>query len=401
MRGFKFWLVSLLSLSVVLFASCQVVKPQPVAKIVIALPLQQSVNGKAMWNAVQLLEREIQGRAGNHAVEFVYLDSSAVEGSLSSTDAEKETAQQAADDPDVVAYIGCASSARAKVAIPILNEAGVVTLSPSATWPGLTKPGFSPGAPGIFYPSGVRTFFRVAPTDDIQGSAAAHWAVQLGAKRVYIVDNENLYGQGVAGIFEVAAHDVGLEVIAHDSYNGSEISEAEVNSLAERIISTHPDLVFLGTSRFYGGGEVLAALRKRDPSIEVMVPDGMVKEQLLQEYPLEITDGVYGTGIALPADQLPSQKAVQFVTAYRDAYGEIPSSFAVNTYEATSVVITAISQISSSVNRSDVLQAMGNLGEYSGVLGEWSFADSGDMEPSLCSGWQVQDRTWKFVKVLK
>jgi hypothetical protein len=36
------------------------------------------------------------------------------------------------------------------------NCAGVVQISPSAMWPGSTKPGFAQGEPGIFYPTGQR-----------------------------------------------------------------------------------------------------------------------------------------------------------------------------------------------------------------------------------------------------
>src|SRR5262245_56422281 len=56
-------------------------------------------------------------------------------------DAEKElaTAKEAVEDKDVMAYIGPYNSGAAKVSMPILNAAGLVQITPSATWPGLTK----------------------------------------------------------------------------------------------------------------------------------------------------------------------------------------------------------------------------------------------------------------------
>ena len=380
-------------------AACQPKKPAAV-KIVIAMSVRGSVVGQSMEDAAHLAIDESGGKAGDVVVEAEFLDVTAPEDNPTSLDPEIEAAKQAAADPAVVAYIGCASSARAKAAIPILNRAGIVTLSPSATWPGLTKPGFAPGAPGEFYPSGSQTFFRVASSDDVQGGAAARWAARMGMQRIYIVDNENVCGQTIAGIFDVAAKDEGLEIVGRGSYNGSDVSEAEIAALADEIVAAQPDVVYLGASRVYGGGEMLSALRQRDASIQVLVPDGMVKDQLMQEYPAAVTEGVYGTNITLPAELLTSDQAKQFVAAYKEAYGKIPTSFAVNTYEEVKVVLYAIAH-AASPDRAGVLDAIRNLGEYSGVLGKWSFTNTGDIDRPLCSGWQIQNGAWKFVQVLK
>ena len=54
-----------------------------------------------------------------------------------------------------MAYIGTYNSGAAKIAMPILNRAGLLMISPANTWPGLTKPGKGdPGEPEIYRPSG-------------------------------------------------------------------------------------------------------------------------------------------------------------------------------------------------------------------------------------------------------
>ena len=47
----------------------------------------------------------------------------------------------------------------------------------------------------------MRNYFRVVPADDLQGAAAAAYAKQIGAKSVYVLDDTELYGHGIAAIF--------------------------------------------------------------------------------------------------------------------------------------------------------------------------------------------------------
>ena len=68
-------------------------------------------------------------------------------------------AQQIADDPTIVGVVGPTFSAEMKSAGPILNTAGVATLTPSATGTDLAKNGWT-------------NFFRGVANDSVQGSAA-------------------------------------------------------------------------------------------------------------------------------------------------------------------------------------------------------------------------------------
>src|SRR5205807_637361 len=84
--------------------------------------------------------------------------------------------------------------------IPILNQAGILQVSPSNTALQLTKnPGpAGKGAPGIYYPTGKRNYARVVPADHIQGAAQADWMKQLGVKKLYVLNDKQVYGAGVA-----------------------------------------------------------------------------------------------------------------------------------------------------------------------------------------------------------
>ena len=126
-------------------------------------------------------------------------------------------------------------------------------VSPAATAVGLTKlvPGAEKGEPDRFYPTGERTFARVVPADDVQASAAARWAKELGARRVFLVDDRSVEGRGLVEQFRIAAEG-NLTVIDR---KGMDPREDDYADLAEEIAGRRPDLVY------FGGGVESNALR--------------------------------------------------------------------------------------------------------------------------------------------
>ena len=272
-------------------------------KVALSFPLGLTV-GEDMLHGAELALEEANYQAGDVTIEPLIANTSDPEGSPVSPEMEKAAAEAASQDPEVVGYLGGATSDQTGAAMLALNEAGIVQLSASATWPGLTKPGFKPGEPGIYYPTGRRHFFRVATSDDVQGVLAAQWAADLGVERTYIIDDEGAYGQGIAGIFEVSVSDYDIEVVRRDSFPGADASEADLTSLSEEIIAAQPDLLYLGTSLATGEQAFLSVFqelnRASETEIMVMVPDGMVQDQLFDELGVELTDDIYATNIIVP-----------------------------------------------------------------------------------------------------
>lgn len=365
-------------------------------KIAVALPLR-SEGGQDLLNAAQLALDEAGSQAGGRAVTLVSFDTSDPEGNPSA-DLELQAAEQVSVDLSVVAYLGSMTNEQAKVALPVLNRASVVHLSPSATWPGLTKPGFWPGEPGIYYPTGYRSFFRLALSDEVQGAAAARWAKMLGVKSVYVVDDGTAYGKGIAGIFEVTFRDMEGGVLAHDTFEAVPATEGQLTAIATRIVEQQPDLVFLGSSLDGGGEEFLRVFRGVDQKTLLMVPNAMAQDELFADVGVGLTEGTYATNVFLPVEQRQSARA--FLQAYQTAYGREPSAAALNIYEAMKVLLTVIGQ-AEQPTREGVLAAMRNLGEFSGALGTWSFTSEGDISLTGIGGLVAHEGVWEFVQVLK
>ena len=143
-----------------------------VVKIVSSLPRTGSAKAQtdAIVNGIRIALEEAGDKCGPFDVVFGDWDDATAAAGQWTAEAETANARRAAHDPDVVAYIGTYNSGAAKIAMPILNRAGLLMISPANTWPGLTKPGKGdPGEPEIYRPTGKLNYTRVVPADDLQG----------------------------------------------------------------------------------------------------------------------------------------------------------------------------------------------------------------------------------------
>src|SRR4051794_11849273 len=159
-------------------------------KIVSSLPRTGSAKAQTdtMVNGIKMALDEAGYKAGDFTVRFEDMDDATAIAGQATADQESANARRAASDPSVLGYIGPYNSGVAKMSMPILNEAGLLMVSPANTAVGLTKPGLGEaGEPRMYRPSGKINYFRVVPADDLQGNLAADWAQEMGVKKVYVL----------------------------------------------------------------------------------------------------------------------------------------------------------------------------------------------------------------------
>src|SRR3954471_22690549 len=111
-----------------------------VIKIVSSLPRTGSSKGQSetVVNAInQRLEQDkSQACNGQFTIKYDDLDDATAAAGKWDPTQEANNANKAAADADVMVYIGTFNSGAAKVSIPILNQAGLVMISPANTYPG-------------------------------------------------------------------------------------------------------------------------------------------------------------------------------------------------------------------------------------------------------------------------
>ncbi len=371
-------------------------------KIVSSWPLtgQAEKVGTDSVKAIQMAIADHGGAAGGYAIAYEPLDdATAAKGAWDSAK-ESENANKAIADPDVMVYLGTFNSGAAKISIPILNQAGLAMISEANTWPGLTKKieGMTEAnEPDVYYPTGKRNYVRVVPTDDLQGSLAAQWAKDLGAKKVYILDDTELYGHGIALIFADAAKKLGLEVVGGPE--GIDKKAPDYRALMTNIRSKSPDLIYFGGITENNAGKLVQDMRAAGMTdVKFMGPDGIFTEGFIDAAGAA-AEGAYATFGGLPASQLKG-KGAEWYQRFKQQYNEDPEAYAVYAYEAASVALNAIDRAGKK-DRQAILEAVRNTKDFNGLLGTWSFTDTGDTTLKTMSGNQVKGGKWQFVKTLE
>ncbi len=244
-----------------------------------SLPRQGSSKGQTdtIVNAINMALEEKNGTAGGYTIKYSDKDDSTAAAGKWDEATEIKNANDAVADDKLVAYIGTFNSGAAKLSIPILCGKGMVMVSPANTYPGLTKAGKGEAdEPDKYYPNGcTRNYFRVVAADDLQGLAGAKWAAKLGAKNVYVLDDTELYGKGIADVFNKEAPGQGLTVLGRDGIDGK---ATDYKALAEKIKATNPDLVYYGGITQNNAGQLWRDLRDAMPSVKLMGPDGILED---------------------------------------------------------------------------------------------------------------------------
>jgi len=372
--------------------------PDPI-KIVSSLPRTGSSNSQttSIVNGIKLALDEAGGTIAGHALSYEDWDDASPERGAWDPALEAANADKAINDPSVIALIGPYNSGAAKISMPKTNAAGLLHVSPSVTWPGLTKPGIGEAnEPEVYRPAGTKNFFRVVPADDIQGLVAAEWAKSLGVKTAYVLHDRELYGKGVAEIFRRSAPLQGIQVL---EFEGIDPKASNYRSLATKIRQRRPDLVYFGGTTQSNAGQVAKDLKASGVTAKFMVPDGCFEQAFIQSAGAENLNGrTYITFGGVPPEQLQG-KGKAFYESYRNKYGSAPEAYAVYGYEAAQVVLEGIKR-APKVDRQSVIKAVSEIKEFDGALGKWSFDANGDTSLTVMSGNVVESGQFKFERLL-
>src|SRR5438034_11612528 len=150
-----------------------------------------------------------------------------------------------AANSSLIGVIGTFNSGCAAIEIPVLNQApggGLQMISPANTYGWLTEP-CAGNEPEKYYPDGTRTYARVAPSDPNQGAVQAKFMQQQGVKSLYILNDKEAYGLGVAKNTEGAAKALGIKILGFSAFDPK---STNFQALFTKIKNTNPDAIFIG-----------------------------------------------------------------------------------------------------------------------------------------------------------
>src|SRR5438046_333346 len=364
-------------------------------------PMQGAMlpEGTGMKNGVELAVAEVNGVVAGHCIEIVNLDDASPQTGKWDGAVEAATANQAAGDPLAIVYIGTYNSCAAKVSIPITNRAHMAQVTPANTYPGLTKKrGAAPGEPEIYRPGGFANYFRPIPADDIQGAVGAKWAKRLGVKKVYILNDQELYGKGIADVFEATAKKIGLPVVANE---GIDWKQPDQKPVLTKVRASGADLVYMGGVIETGAQVIIRQMKEVGlvaPRTRFMGPDGLLEEELLKG---DMCDAALGTDIRITFAGLTVEKmrvvGAKTYETYKTKYGKEPTSYALYAAEGGRVIVDAIKRAAPQIEkakdvtekREAVRKAIASTKNFEGINGKWSVDENGDVDYDAMAGLQI------------
>jgi branched-chain amino acid transport system substrate-binding protein len=377
----------------------------PTAKIVSDLPMQGANRAQTttMVNAIKLALQQRDYKAGDINIEYEVLDDATAQAGQWDAAKCAENAQSAAQDEEIIGWIGPFNSGCAAVEIPILNEAGLGMISPANTYIGLTKPGGEPDEPEKYYPTGERNYARVIVADDKQGKAGVALMLDEGFETVYILDDKETYGKGLADQFQQAAEDQGIEVLGREGIDGS---APNYRSLMNKIAEADPDAIYFGGIIENNAAQLIkdkVGAGMSNEEVAFIGPDGIFVDELLSQAG-DSAEGIYVTFGGLPQSEL-SEEGQKFVDEFESKYDEPIQPYTAYAYEAANVMLDAIENASEDAggevpDRQAVVEQIFATKDYQGALGTWSFDEDGDTTLTELSVQKVEGGEFTLDRVL-
>jgi len=273
-------------------------------------------------------------------------------------------------------------------------------VSPANTYVGLTHsgPGTAAGEPDKYYPTGKRNYIRIVAADDYQGAADALFAKQLGLKSVYILNDKEAYGLGVATDFKnsLVNPSVGIKVAGFAAWNGKASS---YTGLATKIKQSGADAVFLGGLICENGGKLVKDLRSvLGANVKILSPDGFTPISAVVDGAGTASEGQYVSVAGQPNENLgPTGK--KFVTDFsKQIGGQNPDPYSAYAAQAAQVLLTAIEK--SDGTRKSVAENLLNTKVTDGILGSFTINSDGDTNSNPVTIYQIKGGKQTTVKTI-
>lgn len=275
---------------------------------------------------------------------------------------------QVVNEADILGLVGLPFSGESKASGSIFNQAGLVTITPSATNPGLSQ-------------NGWKTFFRALGTDASQGPAAAKFMTDdLKATKVCVIQDDSDYGIGLA---TSTIKTLGDKASCQDKVK---TKQTDFSAVVSKVISEKPQAVFY--SGYYQEAAPFAQqLYDKGFTGKFVGPDGVKDEQFVKGAG-DAASNAFFTCPCVPADAFTA-----FTSAYKQATGQDPGTYSAEGYDATTVLLKGIDK--GAKNRAGLLDFVKNY-DGQGLTKHFKWDSTGELAQTAI--WTYKVDNGKIVK---
>lgn len=257
------------------------------------------------------------------------------------------------DKVDVI--IGGNTTGETMAVIPFIEQAGI--------------PFVSLGGGSVIIDPVKPLVFKTVHTDRISVQSILDHAKSLGQSKVAVLSGSGGFDQSCRTNLLDLVQDYGIEILA-DEQHGS--GDTDMTAQMTNIRRVAPDLII-----YCGFGAPSSIVAKNHKQLIADIPLYMTVGAASRDFingADGAAEGVFVTGSAVMvaemlADDDPQAAVSQaFITSYRAAFGEEPSSFAGHAYDALLVVLDAIER-AGSVDPEALRSAIEGTDELAGING--------------------------------
>ena len=173
------------------------------------------------------------------------------------------------------------------------------------------------------------------PADHIQAAAQVAYQKGEGCTKVYILNDKEVYGAGIAKQVANIAKTQGLQVLGND---GIDTKAANFRTLATKIKSAGADCVFYGGIAQNKGVQLFTDVHAANPTAKLFGPDGMADPAYYTKASPAVAKMSYLTNPTLDPKLYPPA-AQDFFAKFKQKYGNDPAPYAIYGYEAMKVAL--------------------------------------------------------------
>jgi branched-chain amino acid transport system substrate-binding protein len=375
--------------------------PSPRTLTIVSVLPRQGRNKARTDAMVKAMRAAIEARGssvGAFHIRYVDADSADPEFGDESGDVCTALANQFAKSPDIVAVIGPQQPLCNSILVRSLNDSGLMVVGVKVDVPGVTHE--VPGSwtdqscfecsPKGFYPTGVRNYARVVPTEDSEGVAAVDFLASSGVRSAYILTIGDAFSTAyLAAGFKAESASRGLKIVGEGTYNMGAKSFAQD---AERAIALHPDAIYLLAPVYNRGAELLRSLREGGFDGVIMSSLSIVDDSLLSGAGKD-AEGAFFSSTRQPLAALP-QAAEDLVDSIGIRDYAVDAVYA---SEAANLVLDAIG--ASDGSRVGVRDGVFQTSR-AGLLGPISIDANGDVEPQQIAIFKASGAQFSYVQTI-
>jgi branched-chain amino acid transport system substrate-binding protein len=280
-------------------------------------------------------------------------------------------------DMKVAGIVGHLNSGTTIPAAKIYNDCGIPHVTPSATNPSLTKPGY-------------KTTFRIIANDLALGAGLAFYASDaLKLKRVAVIDDRTAYGQGVAEVFKKTAAGKGITVVDEQFTTDK---SSDFMSILTSIKGKNPDAVFFGGMDAVAGPMLRQMEQLGMTNVKYFGGDGICSAELIKlAAGAKTLNGVFCAEGGASLDKMPGGAA--FKKKFTERFKADIQLYAPATYDATYLLVDAMKR-ANSIDPKTYIPAL-LASNFKGVTGAIAFEPNGELKNPAMTLYTFADGTKK------